>query len=77
MDCVVANAPRDNVDDNAPPTAVIPREGGVSSTPYLFDSITSALEYWMPAFAGMTGRYASAFSQQHPPEFANSFALKK
>jgi hypothetical protein len=35
--------------------AVIVREGGRSSTPRLFGSITDASDYGMPAFAGMTG----------------------
>jgi hypothetical protein len=33
-------------------TAVIPRECGVSSTPRLRDSITTALEYWITRFRG-------------------------
>jgi hypothetical protein len=35
-------------------TAVIAREGGRTSTPRLIGSITTSLEYWFPAFAGMT-----------------------
>jgi hypothetical protein len=30
-----------------PSQAVVLREGGVSSTPQLLDSITSALKYWI------------------------------
>jgi hypothetical protein len=33
-------------------TVVMPRESGVSSTARLFDSITSALEYWIARFRG-------------------------
>jgi hypothetical protein len=35
--------------------SVIVREGGRSSTPRALDSISGAGDYWMPAFAGMTG----------------------
>jgi hypothetical protein len=35
-----------------PPSTVILRESGVSSTPQLRDSITSALEYWIIRFRG-------------------------
>jgi hypothetical protein len=38
---------------------VIVREGGRSSIPRLVDSIAGAGDYWMPAFAGMTGRVQS------------------
>ena len=53
----------------SPPTAVIPREGGVSSTLRVFDSITSALEYWVPACAGTTIECNSAISRHTAPEF--------
>jgi hypothetical protein len=33
-------------------TTVIPRESGVSSTPQLLHSITTALEYWIIRFRG-------------------------
>src|SRR5258706_8280550 len=46
MDCFVASAPRNDVDSVAPHNAVVPRVGGGSSTPRLFGSIISALEYW-------------------------------
>jgi hypothetical protein len=45
------------------------REGVVSSTPRVLDSIAGASEYWMPACAGMTGGYTSAFSRHVAPEF--------
>jgi hypothetical protein len=34
---------------------VIVREGGRSSSPRLLDFIADVSDYWMPAFAGMTG----------------------
>jgi len=34
--------------------AVIARESGRSSTPWHIDLSLEPLEYWMPAFAGMT-----------------------
>jgi hypothetical protein len=54
MDCFVASAPRNGVDDDVPPTDVIPRpyaqlrtRTGGSSTPRDFVSITDASEYWI------------------------------
>jgi hypothetical protein len=40
------------VDNDAPLTAVILREGGVSSMPRVFDSITSVSEYWIVRLRG-------------------------
>ena len=45
LDCVMSA-------DGAAIVAVIPRESGVSSTPQRFDSIASALEYWITRFRG-------------------------
>jgi hypothetical protein len=45
---------------------VIVREGGRSSMPRLLDLIADLCDYWMPAFAGMTGRVRSRpFSIRH------------
>jgi hypothetical protein len=77
MDCFVASAPRNDVDDDAPPTTVILREGGVSSTPRILVSIVNVSEYWMPACAGMTGGYASAFSRHTAPEFCKFICPQK
>jgi hypothetical protein len=52
LDCFVASAPRNDVDDDAPPSTVIPRAGGVSSTPRAFGSITDASEYWIVRLRG-------------------------
>jgi hypothetical protein len=38
--------------DQATPSAVIPREGGVSSTPQPLGSIIGALEYWIIRLRG-------------------------
>jgi hypothetical protein len=40
-------APRNDVVSDTPPTTVILREGGVSSTPRPFGSVTDASEYWI------------------------------
>jgi hypothetical protein len=49
----------------------------VSSTPQVLDSIAGVAEYLMPACAGMTGGYVSAFSQHHLPEFCKFIRPKK
>jgi hypothetical protein len=38
--------------DISAPLFVIPREGGVSSTPSLIDSKLASLEYWIIRFRG-------------------------
>lgn len=43
---------RDLCKATSPPRLFMPRAGGASSTPRPLDSITAALEYWIPAFAG-------------------------
>ena len=50
---------------------------GGSSTPRVLDCITDGSEYWMPACAGMTGGYASAFSRHTAPEFCKFIGPQK
>jgi hypothetical protein len=51
---------------------------GGSSTPQFFDSIISALEYWIARSSrAMTVACASAFSRRHAPESCRSFRPKK
>jgi hypothetical protein len=76
LDCFVASAPRNDADDAAPPTAVIPAKAGIQYAAS-FSSITSASEYWMPACAGMMGGYTSAFSRQPSPEFCKFISSSK
>src|SRR4051794_12069133 len=44
--------PRNDRKELAPPTAVIPRESGGSSTPRLIRSSPASLEYWIIRFRG-------------------------
>jgi hypothetical protein len=80
-------APRNDIDDDALPTAVILREGGVSSTPRAFGSITDASEYWIVGRSLSSGAHSRdpvADDDEHErsrdiicPSFANSFAPKR
>ena len=45
--------------------------------PRVFDSITSVSEYWVPACAGTTIGYASAFSRHTAPELCKFVRPKK
>jgi hypothetical protein len=72
------------VDDDAPLTAVIFREGGVSSTPQTFGSITGVAEYWIVRRSLSSGAHsrdpvAGDDERRHSrdtmrPSFAKSFA---
>ena len=56
---------------------VIPREGGVSSTPRRFDSITSASEYWIVRLRGRCRQtHFRILAARCARSFADRFALE-
>jgi hypothetical protein len=49
--CFIFQTAKDNSERDVTATVIL-REGGVSSTPQLFDSITGTSEYWIARFRG-------------------------
>ena len=68
LDCFVASLLAMTIDDDAPPTDVILREGGVSSTPRVLGNhwLLGILDH--PPSRMMTTEHTFALSRRHSPE---------